>query len=320
MVNEIVPKNLDFSVEFKQSKITVANKEQFESAIKNYAGKYAGLVIDPNNVKDAKDVRAKMNTVVGALDDKRKEIKREFNQPLAEFEAWVKIQKDEIQNVIVPIDQGIKEMEAHEQEERREKLMLEIAEIAPNYGVKVDELTINPSWANKGYFTTKGKLNKKALNEIVGEMKFVKSQKDQLATNKTLIANYAKAVDLEPESWVLQIENGASPQDLMKQIDQVIKAKKERLEEEKKQKEYETAITELNKAEVNGKVIDQETGEIIDRVNTKDLPFGDDDDPFPIEPPVIETLTLRLSAPSHLIQQATQYLSGLGIKIERLDE
>lgn len=318
MTNEVTVNALDFSVDFKISEINVAHKEQFESAVKAYAKKYEEWTVSAETLQDAKDVRAEMNKATKLMDEKRKEIKKQINKPLTEFEDWIKAQKEEIQRVIDPIDQGIKELEAMEQEERRKKLMTEIEEIAPNYSVEVDEIAINPSWSNKGNFTTKGKLNKKALNEICGEMKAVKAEKDQLEANKTLIANYAKAVDQEPESWVVQIENGATPQKLMKQIDQAIKAKNERLEQEQKQKEYEEAIAGI---EVGNKVVDEETGEI---VNTVDLPFEEPEedpfaDPFPVSRPAIKTVTYRLSAPNHLILQAKQYLQGLGIKIEEID-
>lgn len=317
MTKEVVVNGLDFSVDFKESEITVAHKAEFEAGVKAYAAKYKDWAVSQDTLQDAKNVRAEMNKNNKRMDEKRKEIKDKFNKPLTEFENWIKDQKAEIQKVIDPIDKGIKELEELEQEERRKKLMAEIEEIALNYGVKVDEININPSWSNKGNFTTKGKLNKKALNEICGEMKAVKAEKDQLEANKTLIANYAKAVGQEPESWVVQIENGATPQELMKQIDQAIKAKSERLEQEQKQKEYEDAISELDNKPISigDKVIDQETGEI---VNTVDLPFEADEDPFPISKPVIKTETYRLSGPNHLLIQAKQYLQGLGIKIEKI--
>lgn len=323
MTKEVVVNGLDFSVEFKESEITVSHKAEFEAGVKAYAAKYKDWAVSQDTLQDAKNVRAEMNKNNKRMDEKRKEIKDKFNKPLTEFEKWIKDQKAEIQKVIDPIDKGIKELEELEQEERRKKLMAEIEEIAPNYGVEVDEITINPSWSNKDNFTTKGKLNKKALNEICGEMKAVKAEKDQLEANKTLIANYAKAVGQEPESWVVQIENGATPQELMKQIDQAIKAKNERLEQEQKQKEYEEAIAgmETSQVEVGNKVVDEETGEII---NTVDLLFGETEedpfaDPFPVSRPVIKTVTYRLSAPNHLILQAKQYLQGLGIKIEEID-
>ena len=234
MTNEVIEKGLDFSVEFEESKITVAHKKQFESGVKAYAKKYEGWTVSADTIQDAKDVRAEMNKVNKLMDEKRKEIKEQFNKPLTKFEDWVKDQKTEIQKVIDPIDEGIKELEVMEQEERRKKMMDEIAGIAPNYGVEVDEITIKPSWSNKGYFTTKGKLNKKALDEICGEMKAVKADKDQLEANKVLISNYAKAVGLEPDSWIVLVEDGSTPQDLMKQIDQAIKSKNDRLEAEKK--------------------------------------------------------------------------------------
>lgn len=319
MTNEVAINGLDFSVDFKESEIAIAHKEQFETAVKAYAKKYEEWTVTADTLQDAKDVRAEMRKNNKLMDEKRKEIKKKFNKPLTEFEDWIKDQKAEIQKVIDPIDKGIKEQETLEQEERRKKMMVEIEEYAPNYGVTVDEITINPSWTNKEYFTTKGKLNKKALNEICGEMKSVKAEKDQLEANKVLISNYAKAVGLEPDSWVVLVEDGSTPQDLMKQIDQAIKSKNDRLEAEKKKQEYDDAIAglEKNQVEVGNKIVDEETGEI---VNTVDLPFGDADDPFPINKPLIKTVTVRLSAPNHLIMQATQYLRGLGIKVETIEE
>lgn len=319
MINELTVPETDFSVNFKASEITVAHKEQFERAVKAYAKKYDEWTVSAETIQDAKNVRAEMNQKVKLMDEKRKEIKNEFDQPLKDFEEWIATQKEEIKKVVMPIDQGIKEMEVLEREERRKLLMAEIAEIAPNYGVEVNEVIIDPSWSNKGNFTTKGKLNKKGLNAVVGEIRAIKAANDQLETNKLLITNYAKAVEQEPESWIVQIEDGATPQEVMKRMDLAIQAKRERLEVEQKEKEYHEAIhsLEVNQIEVGNKVIDGETGEI---VNTSDLPFGDAEDPFPIKQPIIKTVTYRLSAPNHLIIQATQYLQGLGIKLEKVSE
>lgn len=317
-MNVITTNKLDFSVNFKPSEIKIANKETFEAAIKTYAKKYEGLVIDPDNVKDAKSIRAEMNSLTKSLDDKRKDIKKEFNAPLNLFEKWVKDQKEEIQKVINPIDSGIKAMEVLEAEKRLETLKTLIAEMAPNYGIEIEKFPIKPNWVNKEFFSTKGKVNKKGLEEISAAMKSIKAEKEQLETNKTLISNYAKAVGLEPESWVLQVENGITPAELMKQIDQTIKAKNERLEAERKQREYEAAISTVETHTVGAKTIDVETGEIVDEVNIVELPFGDDEDPFPVSRPTVETLTVRLSGPNHLIIQAKQYMLSIGVKVEQV--
>lgn len=322
MTKEVAVKDLDFSVAYKKSEINVANKEQFEMAIKAYADKYKGLVFNSDNVAEAKSVRAEMNKVKKGLADKRIEIKNDFNKPLDDFEKWVNKQSAVIDTVVSPIDKGIKEVEKAEQEARHEKLLTEIEEMALNYEVKADEITINPSWSNKSSFTPKGKLTSKTLKEIAAEMTFVKSQKDQLEANKILISNYAAAVGLEPEAWALQVVNGATTKDLMKQIDQTIKAKNQRLEAEKKKKEYESAIASIHPKQiiVADKAVDEETGEILGSVNIDDLPFGDEEDPFPVKKPAIKIATYRLSAPAHLIMQATQYMKGLGIKVEEVTD
>lgn len=89
MTNELI--NLpDYTVDYQPVPIIINNLEGLQASIAQYVSRYSNLVITEDNVTDSKQVRAKLNKLKKALDDRRKEIKRNYNQPLREFETEVK--------------------------------------------------------------------------------------------------------------------------------------------------------------------------------------------------------------------------------------
>lgn len=311
MANELITKELDFSVEFHPSKISVAHKEDLEKAIETYSSKYKNLVITAENLEESKKVKAELNKVLSGLDAKRKDVKKEYSLPLNEFESWMKNLNSKIKEVIMPIDEGIKALDELERQKRIEVLNQTISEMAPKYDVQVDDISVQASWSNKTAFTAKGSINRKTLKEIADQMTKIKQEKDQLAANKMMISNYAQVVGLEPESWVAQVEDGSSPQELMKKIDAAVKAKNERLEAEKRRKEYKEAISSIEPPktiEVSNKIVDEETGEIY---SEDDLPDFSDEDPFPIFSEPIRTIEVRTYEISGLTNQIIDGINKL---------
>lgn len=305
---------LDFSVDFKQSEITVANKEQFEEAIKAYASKYENLIIDENNVADAKNVRVEINKVKKGLDERRKEIKKNFNEPLKQFESWVKDQSGEIDKVLRPIDQGIKELEEIEKQKRRKSIEVLVKEMCETHKVEFEAVEIEPTWWEpSGAFTKTNKPTKKTIEAISFALNKIAEIQKQLESDILIVSNYAKAVGLEPESWAVQVKNGSTPAQLMKMMDEAIREKKAK-------QEYEEAMSKLEKesAEIadTGVSFDPETGEVVsENLFEDELPF-DADDPFPDISTKEKSVLVRLTGPDHLLIQARQYILSLGIQLE----
>jgi len=319
MSNEVSTTNeLNFSVDFKQSEITVANKEQFESAIKAYASKYENLVISAENVSDAKIVRAEINKVKKGLDDKRKEIKNEFNEPLKQFETWIKEQKNEIEKVVNPIDRGIKELEELDKQNRKELVNDLVREMAETYEVDFDDVEIKSTWwENAGSFTKSNKPTKKIIEEIAFALNQILERQKQLESDIAVVTNYAKAVGLEPESWTIQVKNGLTAAQLMKMMDEAV-------QEKKAKKEYEEAIAKLKKESIesseSGVSFDSETGELVSEGFFEEEQISIDDDPFPDIQQVNKSIVIKLTAPDHLLVQARQYILGLGIILDDLND
>ncbi|WP_429961105.1 DUF1351 domain-containing protein [Enterococcus sp. DIV1096b] len=301
---------LEFNVDFTPSQITINNEAKLKELVDATIARYGTLVFTDDNIPEAKQAKADLNKVARLLDDQRKAVKKEYSKPLKEFETKINGYTNQIKLVSEGINESISTFEELEKAKRLDKLVSTIEEISPNYGIDSSELTINPSWLNKGNFTTKGELNKKTLEEVTFQMKQIADANKRIENDKAIIGNYAKAVGLEPESWVAQIENGLFASDLMKQIDATVVAKREReereIKEQQAQAEYEQAMKELKERQIDNNVIDQETGEILeDSPNIQHQEIEE-----------FEIVELRLTGTHEQLTALNKFITGEGIKVE----
>lgn len=100
----------ELQIQFEQGKITT-NLDVLKKELTEIASRYDGVVVTEDTVKIAKTDRAELRKVAKAVDDKRKEIKKAWNKPFADFEAEVKATLDIINAPINLIDTQIKEFE-----------------------------------------------------------------------------------------------------------------------------------------------------------------------------------------------------------------
>ncbi|MHC6536737.1 DUF1351 domain-containing protein [Latilactobacillus sakei] len=271
---ELQTQDLDFKVSYTPTEIKINNYDEMKRRIENYVDTYKGSVVTAQTVAGDKLVRQQMNKLSKALNDRRKEIKREYNKPLAAFENQIKEVDALIKSVIDPIDVGIKFVDDQEREARRLKVNDWIAEIAAKYELTPNDLDeFNDSWTNKT--VTK----KKVTEEIESLFMIKRKQLDQIVEYKMVVESYARANHQEPEAWVEFIDAGRTAAEVIKMIDQAVRAKHQReladAERQRKAEEAAKAIAEMeaqqaqSKAvEVNDKHIDYETGEIIEPTPT----------------------------------------------------
>lgn len=296
MANELVSmEDLQFNVNFETSKITIDNEQKLMKIAELYASRYADIVVSLDTEKDVKKIRAEMKKVIKAMDDKRKEIKREYNQPLAEFEQKIKAINAVINNVIDPIDKGLKELDQLEREKRRDEVQAIIDETASSYGIPSKLITIQDSWLNK----SKSTLQK--TKEIAFEVENVFNEKEKMSNDIESIKRYAKAVNVEPGGWIKQIENGSLVADVMSQIDSSIKRQQVELEleqeNERKRQTAKKAIEELHTKTVNDVKVNVQTGEIIP------------------EKPIIEQVTFTIEGTSDELNMVARYVMTNNIKM-----
>lgn len=253
--NEVVLQ--DFSVNFTPTKITINNENELKQELESIADKYSGLIVTENNLKSVKSTRAKLNALNKGLDNKRKEIKSNYNAPLNEFEDKVKGYQAIINKSLEPISDGIKTLENSQREERKAHVQEVINEMAPEYDIDPTEIEIEKSWTNKTMTDIK-------LTRILSDgFNALKRKKDLFETNKKLVEEHCKYVGVEPAGWVSQLSDEYNATDVIKAIDQAVEDKKQKELAEQKRIESEKAIQESKQQKIGGSVIDTETGEVI---------------------------------------------------------
>lgn len=307
MTNELTTE-LQFSVDFKASEITIQNEVQLASIVDSAVEHYSTMIFTDENIPDAKKARADLKKVSDLLENQRKNIKKEYSEPLKKFEEKIKKYTGKINLVRSSIDENIKSYEETERNKRNEKLQEVIAEMSENYGVDINEFGISDSWLNKTSFTAKGELTKKTIEEIATVMHSVAKEKERIKNDKLIVENYAKAVGLDSFSWVALIDKGSTAPELIKEIDSAVALKKEQEERERAKREHDEAMAALKTETINNKTVDTATGEIITEKAPKTSKKQQE-----------KTVTLRLTAEHQKLVALNNFIINNGIQVEVIE-
>lgn len=302
-MNELTT-DIQFKANFVPSEITIVNEAQLKELVDKTAEYYSSLKFSDENITEAKEARADLNKVFQLLESERKKVKGAYNEPLDVFEEKMKAYAKQVKDVSDSINGSIKAFEDEEKLKRQEALQLVVDEMLPNYELDADEFEIKSQWLNKTAFTKKGELAKKTLQEIGDSMTLISKEKKRIEGEQAVIRNYAKAVNLDPDSWVHLIEYGKTAPEIMREMDQKLAEKREREKQAQAQREYDLAMESINHEEVDGLVIDTETGEVIRDAE-----------------PVLDTQTveLRLTGSHDKLSLLNQEIIRLGIEVEVIE-
>lgn len=276
-----------FGVQFTPTEIVINGKKELEQAVKQYADKYKDIAVTSATESDSKKILAELRKTSNELDNKRKLVKREYQEPLLDFEADIKAMQSQLSAVIEPIDTGIKELTEQHRNERKQEVTYLISEMAPNYGVKESDIEIDPTWLNK---TTS---KKKILDGIAVAMTQLKHQRDALDKSKLVVSQYAKAKGIEPDGWLELLDQGKEIDYIFKQIDNAVSKRKI----QEKNKQAEQLAEESHQKIIGSKVIDEITGEVVSR-----------------------TVVMRIVTTVTKMEDLKQFMIENQIKFERIQE
>ncbi|QGG59672.1 DUF1351 domain-containing protein [Loigolactobacillus bifermentans] len=256
MTNAIQPLEVpEFSVEYTPTKIEIHDYENLERAVQAYSHRYSDIVVTDDTESEAKDIRAKLNKLSNALDDRRKEIKKQYNEPYDAFANDIKALQATLAESINPLDTALKELTVHQRERRQKHVEELIIEMAPNYEVSPDDIEIDSKWLNKS-------TSKKAVTEgVAAAMKLIKAKRDKLDTDILTIEKYAKVQKVEPAGWVDQLKQGQDVEYLMKAIDNEVEQQTAR----KREQEAKAAEEALHQESKGNAIVDTNTGEVVSK-------------------------------------------------------
>lgn len=126
------------------------NFEELKKEITIRANEYVDLVYNDDQIKEAKKDRADMNKFKKALDDKRREVKKQLLDPYTEFEAQVKELIAIVDKAVNNIDGQIKGYEEQLRQQKEERCKALYEELIGDMDRIISfEKCFNPKWLNK---------------------------------------------------------------------------------------------------------------------------------------------------------------------------
>lgn len=155
----------EFNIVYSSQKGEISvNFEELEKQLKQELKKY-DYVVTEDMIKQASKDKADINKFASAIDDKRKEIKRQYCEPLDEFERKMNVLRDTAKEGYNKINDQIKEFD----EKYKQEKQLEIAEYFASKDfslVHLDKL-FDQKWLNKTCNDWKEQLDQKvnAINQ-----------------------------------------------------------------------------------------------------------------------------------------------------------
>lgn len=141
--------NEDFPISFKPAEVDFPNAGALENKVDDLVKGWDTYVVTPESYPYDKKTKAELNHIRKALNDRRKEITKEANQPINDFTALIKRLDLKIKNAVDHINEGIKVFDEKTRKDKHQQNLVRLGEIATEYGVALQKLEYNPKWDNK---------------------------------------------------------------------------------------------------------------------------------------------------------------------------
>lgn len=251
MTNELVTLE-QVDIAYTPATLKIKNKDVLDQAIEAFISKYEGIVVTEETLKDAKDSKAKVNALKKALEDKRKEQKRIYNEPLNKFEKEIKANVEKLDQVYQSINEGVKFFEEQKREERKKEIEAKIAEISELNGVDPQTVEFRKSWLN-----ATPSMAKKTEEIVEAVQKQKRINKDVQA-----IQEYCLKLNL-PATRYIEIARDFDYWEAKKAVDADHEHLMQQKEAERAAKQAEVERQKEQLVEVGDKQVDSETGEVV---------------------------------------------------------
>jgi len=217
------------------------NYEEMKRDLAIQLEKYRGLTFTENEIVEAKSVRANLNKVAKVIDDRRKELKKEFLKPYEIVEKQANELVGMIKEVNSTIDNQIKEFEEREKEHKKDQIF-EIWD-SKHYN-KIGLLQIfDNRWLNKTY--TLVAINKDIddkIIEIENNLKSISALVNDKDKVLELQSKYLITLDLNKTIQDYELEK--IKKDLLQNQEETIEVVQEQEQEQEYILQFEVVATE----------------------------------------------------------------------------
>lgn len=282
--------NEDFPISFKPAEVDFPNAAALENKVDDLVKGWDTYVVTPESYPYDKKTKAELNHIRKALNDRRKEITKEANQPIDDFTALIKRLDLKIKNAVDHINEEIKVFDEKARKDKHQQNLIRLGEIATEYGVALQKLEYNPKWDNKSTSWKTIEEEARQQFEAIVEQEKARKEAEQVIANK---ANEYTKPAMTASPYLQMLDYKPLP-DVLTQMDNdhkyLIEQAKQQEENRKK------AVQALEKH--GDKYIDAKTGEVVDKLHT---------------------VTLRLRGTKEQMTALSNFIKDWGIDYERVD-
>ena len=294
----------EISVAFEPAKIEVLDREKFEKQINSIAEANSNRVVTAETLKDDKGTRAELRKLYKSLNDEKIRIKKEYNKPLTEFETWFKKAVAVLDKAIGQIDEGVKEVEFKQKEERKEIVRAELLELTKDLELdsRIFEVMVE-DWAKASNFNDY-KPKKTLQDSMSYAVEQERLKQEESRKNKKNISNFAFMSEISDTPYIRMYDDG-------KEVSEIIEIMNEDIAKEKSRKEAE---------EAQRKVEEQKRQELVNQQLQKDFNGQDEQTQLQEEKLSERVLPEEVETPSKSEKIKKRYRATIEIEFERLED
>lgn len=242
----------NLSVNFKPGTIDFPQAEELKKLVADKLEQTRGLVATDESIKATKASRAEVNKLKKAIGDVRKKYKRAWNVPFELFETTLRALESDCDSASQELKLTIDGFEETQREERKQKVQALIGEMAPNYGVKPEDLPIADKWLLKS-------TSQKTITQEIGEQMKVLVN---LYKEREEIKKKCMKSGLAPAPYIEMHESGMSYIDVSNKIESDLIDRENTADLFKQAKQAEVAEQKAAMVDIgDGRLVD-ENGEV----------------------------------------------------------
>lgn len=218
----------EITVTVQNAIINIEEREKVEQQVNEIAKKFKNYLPSADTLPADRATRAELRKVTKGLDDKRKEIKKDFNKPLSEFEAWVKKASKPLIDAIDAIDKGIKEIEENERQIRISVIDVAFKEKAKLAGLDYRLFVEKYDNYNKATnFNQHKQLKKGVLDDIETVIDYELQKQQGRKNDIASISEIALERSLTAEPYIRELDNGKGLNEILQDMLRDAKAQDE---------------------------------------------------------------------------------------------
>lgn len=242
---------------YTPAKLEITNYDFLEQSVSDLVEKYKGMVVTDDTTTEARKSQAELNAAIKQIEDFRKAIKKEYNEPYNAFKASTDKLKASLEAAKQPIKDALDQYAEEAKRERFVTAKKDLNDILEARDLKPDDVEMQDAW----FGTQLSKIER--LKQMAAAADGVIAERKRVATERELVGMYAKANNIDPSGWLVQVDEGVSIDRIKDGIAQAADERDRKAEQEAKRKEAEEAIANAKQQQVGNKTIDAETGEVV---------------------------------------------------------